>query len=140
MTYERINARSTGYIGPVVLSCVLFALQIAVPGWTDWTGPAGGPRIRARLLNEAGDAKAHVASLEVEAEHVWLHAPASPSEYGVVAAVLRYQLDSNPPVVTSDTRLRFEQLPSGNHVITIVLLGADNHVISGPVRLSAHIP
>ena len=142
MTREHNNLIYTGYIGPVVLACVLFAVQIAGPGWTDWVGPVGGSRLRARLVDEAHNSKAHAASVEVEVKNVWLHTP-GPSNvygYGVVAGVLRYQLDNDPPVVTSDPRLRFEQLPSGNHVITVVLLGADNRIITGPARLSAQIP
>jgi hypothetical protein len=135
-----INFLPTGYIRPVVFTCVLFAVQIATQGWTDWAGTVGGPRVRARLLNEADNSKAHVASVEVEVQHVWLHAPESPGEYGVVSALLQYRVDNNPSVVTSDSRLRFEQLPSGNHVITIVLVGADDRAISGPARLSAQIP
>jgi hypothetical protein len=92
------------------------------------------------LLNESDNAKERVAAVEVEAQHVWLHPPVPPSAYGVVTAILQYRLDSDPPVVTSDTRLRFEQLPSGNHVITVALLGVDHHLISGPAKLSAHIP
>ncbi len=129
-----------GYIGSVALVCLLCIFQTAGPGWTDWAGPVGGPRLRARLLNESGNAKERVAAVEVEAQHVWLHPPVPPSAYGVVTAILQYRLDSEPPVVTSDTRLRFEQLPSGNHVITVALLGVDHHLISGPAKLSVHIP
>jgi hypothetical protein len=142
MTHARINLISAWNIKPLVLACMFFTIQIADPGWTDWIGPVGGVRLRARLLNETDNSKLHAASMEVEVKHVWLHTPGPSSaySYGVVAAVLRYQLDSNPPVVTPDPRLRFEQLPSGNHVITIVLLGADDRVISGPAKLSVHIP
>jgi hypothetical protein len=92
------------------------------------------------LLNEASNSQKRVAAVEVEVKNVWLHTPAPSSEYGVVTAVLRYRLDANPPIVTSDTRLRFEQLSSGNHVITVVLLGLDDRAISGTAKLSIHIP
>jgi len=128
------------YIRSVALVCLLCIFQTAGPGWTDWAGPVGGPRLRARLLDGTDNAKKRVAAVEVEAKNVWLHSPVPTSAYGVVTAVLQYRLDSNPPVVTSDTRLRFEQLPSGNHIITVALLGVDHRVISGPAKLSVHIP
>jgi hypothetical protein len=92
------------------------------------------------LVDEADNSKKHAAAVEVEVQHVWLHAPAPSSAYGVVTAILQYRVDNNPSVVTPGPRLRFEQLPSGDHVITVTLLGVDDRPISGTARLSAHIP
>jgi hypothetical protein len=119
---------------------VLFAFQIAVHGWTDWTGPVGGPRLRARLLDKEHNSKSRAASVEVEVKNIWLHNPAPTSEYGVVTGVLEYKVDNNPSVVTPDTRLRFEQLSPGNHTITVVTLGVGERPISGKARLVVDIP
>jgi hypothetical protein len=123
----------------LALACLL-VFQIPTAGWTDWTGTAGNPRLRARLVDAADNSKKHAAAVEVEVKDVWLHTPAPSAAYGVVTAILQYKVDNDPSVVTPDPHLRFEQLSSGNHVITVTLLGVDDRPISGTARLSAHIP
>jgi hypothetical protein len=83
-----------------LLSIVLGAgAQITAPSWTDWRGVQGGPRLRARLVDESSNAKRHAANIEVEAQHVWLHTLSPSSEYGVVIAVIHYRVDSDPAVL-----------------------------------------
>jgi hypothetical protein len=133
------SIRNICWIG--LLSIFLGAgAQITAPGWTDWEGVQGGPRLRARLVDESSNAKRHAAAVEVEAQHVWLHTPSPSSEYGVVTAVIQYRVDSNPSVVTPDTRIKFERLSPGKHIITVALLGVGERPISGVVRLVVYIP
>jgi hypothetical protein len=126
-----------GWLGMV---CVLLMGTMAGQGWTDWQGRTEGPQIRARLLDSATNAEKHVASVEVEVKHVWLHSPAPISQYGVRSALLEYKLDNDPSVVTSDTRLKFEQLAPGNHVIAIMLIGIDDRQIGSVAKLSVAVP
>jgi hypothetical protein len=147
MTNESGQVRPNGHFRSLALAGLLLAFQIPLlafqiptADWTDWTGTASNPRLRARLVDAADNSQKHAAAVEVEVQHVWLHAPAPSSAYGVITAVLQYKVDSDPSVVTADPRLRFEQLPSGDHVITVTLLGVDDRPISGTARLSAHIP
>jgi hypothetical protein len=130
--------RRIGWLGMV---CVLFIGTMAGQGWTDWQGGAEGPQLRARLIDSAANAEKHVASVEVEVKHVWLHSPVAPvSQYGARSALLEYKLDNDPSVVTSDTRLKFEQLAPGNHVIAIMLIGIDDRQIGSVAKLSVAVP
>lgn len=110
-----------------------------VANWTDWLGSQGGPRLRARLRDEAQFADAHEAAVEVEVENIWLRStPVSDS--GIAQGVLQYQLDQCAPVTTADTRLRFEQLSPGTHTIAVGVLNASNHLITPKAQLPVHIP
>lgn len=114
---------------------------MAGQGWTDWQGAPGNPRLRARLIENETNAGKHAASVEVEVKNVWLHSPVPPiNQYGVRSALLEYKLDEGPSVVTSDARLKFEQLTPGNHVIAIRLIGIDDRPIGSVAKLSVHVP
>ena len=54
--------------------------------------------------------------------------------------MLRYQLDHCPPAVTTETRLRFEQLSRGNHTITVAALGVDNRLLTPYATMHVTIP
>lgn len=129
------------HIGWLGMACLVLMGTMAAQGWTDWQGNPGTPRLRARLIDIEINAGKRAASVEVEAQNVWLHSPVAPvSQYGVKSAVLEYKLDNDPSVVTPDTRLKFEQLTPGNHVIAIRLIGIDDQPIDGVVKLSVHVP
>jgi len=108
--------------------------------WTDWLGPSGSPKLRADLKNETQSAQNHVADVEVEVENVWLNFPDNINQTGVTTGVLRYQVDRCPPVVTTETRIQFEQLTRGNHLITVELLGRDNRQLAPAAKLEVRIP
>jgi hypothetical protein len=110
-----------------------------VANWTDWLGSQGGPRLRARLRDEAQLADAHEAAVEVEVENIWLRS-APVSDSGIAQGVLQYQLDQCAPVTTADTRLRFGQLSPGTHTIAVGVLNASNHLITPKAQLPVHIP
>ena len=108
--------------------------------WTDWLGNPGSARLRARLRDVSQYAAQHTAAVEAEVENIWLNPPAAASSSGIQQGVLRYQLDHCPPVVTTDTRLRFEQLSAGVHTITVAVLGFDNRLVTPYARLRLKVP
>jgi hypothetical protein len=113
----------------------------AAQNWSLWQGPQGGVRLRAQLRDQEQSARQHLASIEVEVQNVWLHYPSPVQQAGVQAAVLEYQLDSCPPILTTDTRLRFNQLKQGIHHVNVGLLRADNNSPLSPiVTLEVNIP
>jgi hypothetical protein len=122
-----------------LLVIVILAPVSMAQDWTFWQGPPGGTRIRARLRDKDANAKIHKAAVEVEVENIWLHAP-SPFPQPIEAGVLRYEVDHCPPILTTDTRLSFDQLSAGDHTITIVVVGAENQPITPSVKLEVTIP
>lgn len=109
--------------------------------WSMWQGSEGGVQVRARLRDKEQNARQHLAAVEVEVQNVWLHYPAPVPQDGIQVAVLEYRLDSCPPVLTTDTRLRFDQLAPGVHRVRVALLGAnDSSPISPVVTLEVNIP
>jgi hypothetical protein len=118
----------------------LFVGAAAAQNWSDWLGPQDGVRLRVRLLNEAQDARAHIAGVEVQVRNVFLNYPDLVHQSGIATGVLEYHIDNCPPVVTTDTRLRFEHLAPGHHDISVQLLGADDRAISPEAKLTVVIP
>lgn len=108
--------------------------------WSAWQGAAGSAQIRARLRDRTQYAAQHSAAVEVEVQNVWLTSPAPVSSNGIVQGVLRYQLDSCPPAVTTGTHLRFEQLSRGSHTITVAALGINNRLLTPYVTMHVKIP
>ena len=127
-------------LAKVVVLCLALAGAAAAQNWSDWLGPQGGARLRVRLLNEAQDARAHIAAVEVELRNVFLNYPDVVQQSGIATAILRYRIDNCPPIVTTDTRLRFEQLASGNHQISVQLLGVNDRALSPEAKLTVTIP
>ena len=127
-------------------TCSLFFVCLLAEGlglaqnWTMWQGPNAGVRIRARLRDQPENAQKHIVAIEVEVQNVWLHYPNPVSQAGVEVGVLQYQLDRCPPVLTTDTRLRFDQLTSGEHTVSLTLLAEDNRPLSPTIRLDVSIP
>jgi hypothetical protein len=124
----------------LLLGCLLIFSNILagqVPGadWSDWLGAQGYARIRARLRDKAQNARMHSASVEVEVQNVWLHYPDEAAEPDIQVGVLQYRIDHCPAIVTTETRLRFQELPSGHHTITVGLLGMDNRLVTPRVHL-----
>lgn len=108
--------------------------------WTSWQGEPESVQLRARLRDEALYAAQHTAAVEVEVQKIWLSPPVPVPQGGVQQGILRYQLDRCPPVVTTDTRLRFEQLSPGRHTITVVVLGLDERMLTPFATLHIKIP
>lgn len=108
--------------------------------WTDWLGPSGGPTLRARLRDKDQNAKLHIAAVEVEVNNIWLHSPDVVPEPGIQLGVLQYQLDHCSPVVTTDTRLRFQDLTAGKHVISVGVLGLNNDLLTPKANLKVTVP
>jgi len=108
--------------------------------WTDWLGPVGYARIRARLRDQSALARKDSAVVEVEVQNVFLDRfnphPGNPSQRGL----LRYQLDKHPPVATAQTRRRFDHLGAGEHTITIAVIGDDKRPITPRVKLHLEVP
>lgn len=96
--------------------------------------------MRAQLRDKDQNARSHAAAVEVEVQNVWLNYPDPVPQQGIQAAVLEYQLDNCPAILTTETRLSFERLSSGEHAISIVLVGKDNRAISPRARLQVSIP
>ncbi len=112
----------------------------AATHWTNWLGRNGSPQLRANLKDETENAEKHVADVEVEVENFWLNFPDNTTQTGVTLGILRYEIDRCPPVVTMETRIRFEQLTPGNHAITVQLLGRDNRQLAPTAKLEVRIP
>ncbi len=108
--------------------------------WSDWSGPKGAPRLRARLLDREANAKQHGVVVEVEVQNVFVHHPDFANQSGVQDGILRYELDQCPAVLTTDTRITFQQLPSGAHQIVVGLLGTDNRALAPEVKLQVSVP
>lgn len=125
----------------IALLASLFLAEIAIAqDWTVWEGAQQAPRLRAQLRDKDQNARNRVAAVEVQVRNVWLHYPNPVPQQGIRAAVLEYKLDNCAPILTTDTRLRFEGLSSGEHAITVTLVGEDNRTISPPARLQVAIP
>lgn len=108
-------------------------------GWTEWQGGEGLPRLRARLSDAAAAAAQHKATVEVEAENVFLHSPVV-STAKLRQGLLRYQVDRCPPILTVDTNLQFGSLASGEHTIIVAIIGPKDEVIAPEARLQIRIP
>jgi len=114
---------------------------LADTDWTDWLGPDSGPQLRARLKDKNQNAAQHIAAVEAEVRNVFLDNPANVvPQTGAIVGVLRYQVDQCAPVVTIETRLTFQQLAAGNHVITVALIGQDNRPLTPKANLQVTIP
>jgi hypothetical protein len=124
----------------LLLLCLVLSPAANAQNWTAWQGPAGGAQLRARLLFEADDAAQHMAAVEVEVGNIWLHDPDLFSQSGLAAGVLDYQIDNCPPIITTDTHIRFADISSGPHTITVRLLGTDNQSLGPKVRLAFRVP
>lgn len=128
---------------PVVIFAIFFWLSIrpvAAQNWTDWSGPDGSVRIRAGFVNQTQNAAKHLVAVEVEVEDVWLNYPNVFSEPGLRVGVLQYQLDHCPPILTTDTRLRFQDLPAGDHVVTVRVVDSAGNLLAPRVSLNVLIP
>ena len=108
--------------------------------WTDWLGPSGRPNLRAGLREPAQNAKQHVAAIEVEVRNSWLNYPDVFEQPGVQIGVLQYQIDQCPPILTSDTRLRFQNLTARHHTIDIGLLDLKGDSLAPRAKLQVSIP
>lgn len=124
----------------LLLVSLALAGLAAAQDWTLWQGAKGAPRLRAELWNKQQNARKHLAQVEVEVQNVWVHAPDVVPQTGVPQGVLKYQLDSCAPIVTTDTKLKFEQLKSGSHRINVSLVGMDDRPLSPPATLTLSIP
>jgi hypothetical protein len=119
---------------------MLSALPCVAQNWSDWSGPKGAARLRARVLDQDLNAKQHAAVVEVEVQNVFLHHPDFVEQSGVQEGILKYELDQCPAILTTDTRMTFQQLPSGSHEIAVGLLGGDNRALAPKVKLQVSVP
>lgn len=119
---------------------MVFGPTAAAQDWTDWQGPNGGTRIRAGLRDRVQNAQKHVAAIEVEVQNVWLNYPDVFAQPGVRVGVLEYQMDQCPKILTTDTRLRFLDLPAGNHTITVSLLDIHNQLLAPEAKMTLDVP
>jgi hypothetical protein len=114
--------------------------SLADTDWTDWVGPAGAPQLRARLKAKAQNAAQQVAVVEVEVRNAFLDNPNVIAQTGVESGILQYQVDQCPTIVTTDSQLQFQGLAPGSHLITVVLIGRDNRLLTPRVNLQVTIP
>lgn len=126
-------------LGPALLVC-LMASAAAAQEWTDWLGPQGGIRIRAGLRDRDQNAEHHVAAVEVEVQNVWLNYPDVFVQPGIRVGVLQYEIDRCPKILTTDTRLQFQDLSPGAHSITVSVLGINNELLAPEAKLNVVIP
>ena len=127
----------------LVAQFFLLALLVAsatAQDWTDWQGPNGGARIRAGLRDRAENAQKHIAAVEIEVQNVWLNYPNAFAQPGVRVGVLQYQVDQCPKVLTTDTRLQFQDLAAGNHIITVNLLDMNNQLLAPQAKMTLVVP
>lgn len=108
--------------------------------WTDWSGPQGAARLRARVLDPEINARQHSAGVEVEVQNVFVHHPEFANQSGMQDGILQFQADTCPVILTTDTRMTFQQLSSGTHAIVVRLLGLDNRPLAPEVKLQVRIP
>lgn len=113
---------------------------LADTDWTDWIGSAGAPQVRARLRNEDQNAAQHMAVVEVEVRNAFLDNPDLVPQSGVTLGVLQYQIDQCTPIVTTDSRLQFQRLTPGNHLISVALIGRDNRLLTPKANLKVTVP
>lgn len=141
LSYLRHPPRSWACVAFAAIFCfVLFDLVASAQEWSDWQGPSGGVRIRAGLRDPAANGKYHAAAIEVEVENVWLNYPDAYAGSGIRIGVLQYEIDQCPKILTTDTRLRFQDLSPGTHLITISLLDLNQQLLAPEVKLTVVIP
>jgi hypothetical protein len=112
-----------------------------LPDRTTLVGQSGlGPLVRAAVINEHSNAKNHIAEVEVQTDGVQLVEPSAAAHSAKLdEAHIQYRLDDGPSQNTTSTRLRFENLPRGTHLIRIALAGNDNHPIGKTTTLKIKI-
>ena len=121
----------------LLLPFFFFSIGAAAQDRTDWLGPSAGPVLRPRLRDKAQNARQHIAAVEVEVKNVFLNDPDIFAQAGVQVAVLEYEVDHCPMIVTTETRIRFRKLTPG---ITVALLGIDNRLLAPRAKLKVRIP
>jgi hypothetical protein len=125
----------------VLIAGLLLATGLATAqDWTVWLGPSGSPRLRARLSDKAQNAAEHAAVVEVEVANVFLHESSLVTENGIRVGILRYRIDHGPAVLTTQTLLIFQEIPSGPHVISVSLIAPDDRLLAPEARLELTIP
>jgi hypothetical protein len=125
----------------ILIVGLLLATGFAVAqDWTIWLGPSGGPRLRARLTDKSQNAAQHVAVVEVEAANVFLHESNLVTENGIQVGLLRYRIDHDPAVLTTQTHLIFQEIPSGPHTISVALIAPDHRLLAPEAKLELTIP
>jgi hypothetical protein len=125
----------------ILIAGLLLATGLAVAqDWTVWLGPSGAPRLRARLTDKTQNAAQHAAIVEVEVANVFLHESNLLTENGIQVGVLRYVIDHYPAVLTTQTHLIFQEIPSGPHTISVALIAPDNRLLAPEARLELTIP
>lgn len=102
---------------------------------------SSSPKLTAELVDPAAKAQKKAATVVVHVSGVKMTDPASAKEKPKAGqAHLHYQLDNDPIIATTATKLSFHELPSGQHTIK-VMLAANDHSPLGPEQtLNVSVP
>lgn len=95
----------------------------------------------AALIDPRANAKQHAVVIQTETDGVRIVDPAS-ARYvpRLDEAHFRYQVDGDTPVDSTNTRIEFRELGSGEHLIHVWLVGNDNRPVGEPQTLKVHVP
>lgn len=136
------------FVVPQVASCQWKELpstgspQNQLPDRTTLVGQSGmGPLLRAELLDKESNAKQHKAVIKVQTDGVEIVEPSGAhAEPKLDEAHLQYQLDAGPVQQTTSKTWSFENLPKGEHIIHINLVGNDDRPLGETKTLTVNIP
>lgn len=111
---------------------------------TDRTVLAGqvatAPDFGVRLVAPDKFGKQKTAVVDVSIDGVDLVDPATHPRPKRDEGHIVYKVDNGPEMTTTSRRFEIQNLPPGDHIITVYLDGNDNHEISPEHRLKVYIP
>jgi hypothetical protein len=98
-------------------------------------------KLDAALVEPEKKAKEKAATVKVTVTGVQIVDPATDAEKPVAGhAHLHYQVDADPVIATTASKLSFHDLPSGQHTIKVVLAGSDHAPLGPEKTLSVDVP
>lgn len=112
---------------------------------TDRTGLAGqsgtGPELAAELVDPSANAKQHRAVVAVRIAGVELvNSNTAISALKLNEGHIQYQVDDQPAIDSTSTRMQFDNLSPGEHHIQAVLVDNDNHPVAEEATFTVYIP
>ncbi|HSF34403.1 MAG TPA: hypothetical protein VLK82_28585 [Candidatus Tectomicrobia bacterium] len=97
--------------------------------------------LSAMLANPEENAQKQTATVEVKVAGLELIDPAAVKEQPQQGqGHLHYQADNGPVIATTATKLSFHELTSGEHKITVMLVGNDHQPLGPKETLAITIP
>ncbi len=127
--------------GLAAMQAALTPLRAAESAARNAAAVEGAQMFSAILVSPDDLAKHKAVTVEVKVDGIELVDPAeagSRSKPG--QAHLHYQVDQGPVIVTTATKLSFQDLASGDHTITVNLAGNDHRPVGPQQVLSVRIP